>query len=146
MLNILIDTNVALDFVLHRQPFYQIAEKIVETAKLQNISLNVSAASVTDIYYLVRRELRDRNLALQLLKNFLNVAKIAAVSENEINKALDLDWNDFEDAVQYSTALLNQMDYIVTRNAKDFKASEVPAISPEDFCALFEPEDSEEEQ
>jgi len=146
MLSILIDTNVALDFVLCRQPFYQIAEKVVETANPQNISLNVSAASVTDIYYLARRELKDRNLALQLLKNFLNVAKIAAVSEDEINKALELEWSDFEDAVQYSTALLSQMDYIITRNAKDFKSSEVPAISPEDFLALLEPEDSEVEQ
>ena len=57
-----------------------------------------------------------------------------------------MEWSDFEDAVQYSTALLSQMDYIITRNAKDFKASEVPAISPEDFFALLEPEDSEVEQ
>ena len=79
MLNILIDTNVVLDFILHRQPFYSAAENIVETANLKIISAYVSASSVTDVYYLARRELRDRNLALQLLKNFLKIVKVAAV-------------------------------------------------------------------
>lgn len=137
MLNILIDTNVALDFILLRQPFYSAAESIVETANFKIISAHVSASSVTDIYYLSRRELRDKNLALRLLKNFLNVVKIASVSEKEINAALDLSWRDFEDAVQYSVAKSNDMNYIITRNTEDFIASDIPAITPEDFCKIL---------
>ena len=137
MLNTLIDTNVALDFILHRQPFYPTAETIIETANLKIISAYVSAASVTDVYYLARRELRDRNLALQLLKNFLKIVKVAAVSEKEIDAALNLSWRDFEDAVQYSVAKSNEMDYIITRNTEDFSGSEVAVVTPEDFCRIL---------
>lgn len=137
MLNILIDTNVVLDFILHRQPFYTAAENIIETANLKIISAYVSASSVTDVYYLARRELRDRNLALQLLKNFLKIVKVAAVSEKEIESALNLSWRDFEDAVQYSVAKSNEMDYIITRNTEDFPSSEVAVVTPEDFCRIL---------
>lgn len=137
MLNILIDTNVVLDFILHRQPFYTAAENIIETANLKIISAYVSASSVTDVYYLARRELRDRNLALQLLKNFLKIVKVAAVSEKEIESALNLSWRDFEDAVQYSVAKSNEMDYIITRNTEDFSGSEVAVVTPEDFCRIL---------
>lgn len=137
MLNILIDTNVVLDFILHRQPFYSAAENIVETANLKIISAYVSASSVTDVYYLARRELRDRILALQLLKNFLKIVKVAAVSEKEIESALNLSWRDFEDAVQYSVAKSNEMDYIITRNIEDFSGSEVSVVTPEDFCRIL---------
>ena len=137
MLNTLIDTNVALDFILHRQPFYPTAETIIETANLKIISAYVSAASVTDVYYLARRELRDRNLALQLLKNFLKIVKVAAVSEKEIDAALNLSWRDFEDAVQYSVAKSNEMDYIITRNTEDFSGSEVAVVTPEDFIKIL---------
>ena len=137
MLNILIDTNVVLDFILHRQPFYTAAENIIETANLKIILAYVSASSVTDVYYLARRELRDRNLALQLLKNFLKIVKVAAVSEKEIESALNLSWRDFEDAVQYSVAKSNEMDYIITRNIEDFSGSEVAVVTPEDFCRIL---------
>lgn len=137
MLNILIDTNVVLDFILHRQPFYTAAENIIETANLKIISAYVSASSVTDVYYLARRELRDRNLALQLLKNFLKIVKVAAVSEKEIESALNLSWRDFEDAVQYSVAKSNEMNYIITRNIEDFSGSEVAVVTPEDFCRIL---------
>lgn len=137
MQTILIDTNVALDFILHRQPFYQTAENIIETADLKIISAYVSASAITDIYYLVRRELRDRNLALQLLKNFLKIVKVAAVSENEIESALNLSWSDFEDAVQYSVAKSNEINYIITRNTEDFSGSEVAVVTPEDFIKIL---------
>ena len=143
MLSILIDSNILLDVMATRQPCFETSSKVIETLKDKDITGYVSASSVTDIYYIARRELKDKELVIQLIKDILKFIKIATVSEDEINKALELEWSDFEDAVQYSTALLSQMDYIITRNAKDFKASEVLAISPEDFFALLEPEDSE---
>ena len=146
MRSILIDSNILLDVMATRQPFFETSSKVIETLKDKDITGYVSASSITDIYYIARRELKDKELVIQLIKDILKFIKIATVSEDEINKALELEWSDFEDAVQYSTALLNQMDYIITRNAKDFKSSEVPAISPEDFFALLEPEDSEVEQ
>ena len=144
MLNILIDTNVAVDFVINRQPFYEMSAKIVEVAKLNYVKGFVSASSVTDIYYISGRELKNRKLAFELLKNFLKTFKVAKVSQKEIDNALELNWKDFEDAVQYSTALLSNMDYIITRNINDFESSEVPVITPEDFCKLLETEEPDD--
>ena len=144
MLNILIDSNILLDVMTTRQPFFETSTKVIEILKKPEFTGYVSASSITDIFYIARRELKDKKVVLQLIKDILKCLKVATVSENEINKALELDWNDFEDAIQYSTALLNQMDYIITRNAKDFKTNEVPTITPEDFCELFEPEKTAE--
>ena len=76
-------------------------------------------------------------MTLELLKNFLTIVKVAAVSEKEIKNALESSWNDFEDSVQYSVALYNDMDYIITRNVKDFSDSEIPIMTPEDFCKML---------
>lgn len=138
MLSILIDSNILLDVMTARQPFFETSTKVFEILKTQEVTGFVSASSITDIYYIARRELKDKQVVIQLIKNVLKCIKIATVSENEINQALELEWSDFEDAVQYSTAMLNQMDYIVTRNVKDFKSDITPAITPEDFCKLFE--------
>ena len=137
MLSILIDTNVAVDFIVHRMPFYEESAKVIEAASLKIFNAYISASCVTDIYYIARRELKDRELTLKLLKNFLTIVKVAAVSEKEIKIALESMWSDFEDAVQYSVALSNNMDYIITRNVKDFSASEVPAMTPEAFCEML---------
>jgi len=131
MLNILIDSNILLDVMTTRQPFFETSTKVIEILKKPEFTGYVSASSITDIFYIARRELKDKKVVLQLIKDILKCLKVATVSENEINKALELDWNDFEDA-------------IITRNAKDFKANEVPTISPEDFCELFEPEKTAE--
>jgi len=145
MLRILIDSNILLDVMTARQPFFETSTKVFEILKTQNVIGFVSASSITDIYYIARRELKDKQVVLQLIKNILKCVKIVPVSENEINQALELEWSDFEDAVQYSTAMLNQMDYIVTRNVKDFKSGITPAITPEDFCQLFEKEKIDDE-
>ena len=71
------------------------------------------------------------------MKNLFDVVKVATVTEAEIIAALNLSWNDFEDAVQYTTAKSFRADYIVTRNVKDFAASEIPAVTPEDFCKIL---------
>jgi len=137
MLSILIDTNVAVDFIVRRMPFYEESAKVIEAASLKIFNAYISASCVTDIYYIARRELKDRDLTLELLKNFLTIVKVAAVSEKEITTALDSAWSDFEDSVQYSVALSGDMDYIITRNVKDFSSSEVPAMTPEDFCEML---------
>lgn len=137
MVNILIDTNVAVDFVACRQPFYEASEKIILLAKSPDIDAYVSAAAVTDVYYISRRELKNKNLTLKLLKNFLTIVKVATVTEKEIAWAINSSWRDFEDAVQYSVALSNKIDYIITRNAEDFSESEISVVTPENFCKML---------
>ena len=124
-MKLLIDTNILLDVLLKREPFYYKAVEVLELVQYDNVQEYVSAAAVTDIYYIAYKYLKDKGLVRQLLKKLMGIVSIAAVSEKEIEEALELAWNDFEDSVQYAVALLNEMDGIVTRNPKDYKRADM---------------------
>ena len=108
-MELLIDTNIVLDVLLKREPFYQDAVKVMNLAQYDDVQEYVSASAVTDIYYIAYRQIKDRKQVLELIKRLLMVVAVAAVSEQEIRNALKTEWKDFEDAVQYSVALLNEM-------------------------------------
>ena len=118
-MRILIDTNVILDVLLKRSPFYETAIEVLKLSARDDIQEFVSASAITDIYYIAYKNLRDKAAVRELLKKLLLIVSVAGVSEEEIQKALELEWNDFEDSVQYSVAALNEMDGIITRNVKD---------------------------
>ena len=137
--NLLIDTNVVLDAFLRREPFYETANKVLKLNKLSNVTIAVTASSTTDIFYLARRELKDRRVVKEMLTNLLTEmsVKILPVTPEAIYRALNLPWNDFEDAVQYSTALVNNVSGIVTRNVEDYKKSEIDIYTPEEIVEFF---------
>lgn len=135
-MNLLIDTNVILDRMLKREFFWEAAEKILDLADKNNandINGYISASSVTDIYYIAYRSLKDHEKVRTLLAEVFKVIKIAPVSSENINYAFDLNWKDFEDAVQYSVALSNGIDAIITRNMKGFSQGEVKILTPEEM-------------
>lgn len=130
-MKLLIDTNVVLDVLLKRQPFCETAADVLKLCERDDIQECVSA--VTDIYYIANKMMWDKAAVREMLNKLLQVVSIAAVSENEIVHALTLEWYDFEDSVQYSVALLGNMDAIVTRNPKDFAGNELPVWTPEEL-------------
>ena len=132
-MNYLIDTNVILDVLLKRNPFYYNSAEILNLSAQDNIQLYVSASAVTDIYYIANQTLRNKTEAKQMLEKLIKVVSVACVSENEIKNALRLTWNDFEDSVQYSVALLQEMDGIITRNPNDYKKSKIKIWTPEEL-------------
>jgi len=132
-MNVLIDTNVVLDQLVKREPFYENAERIRLLSEKGLITSYISASAVTDIYYIARKELGDKNTAIDLLNDLLKTTNVAAVTETSIHEALNLKWDDFEDAVQYVAGQNVSADYIITRNSNDFSGSEIDVISPEDF-------------
>lgn len=132
-MKILIDTNIVLDVMLKREPFYRLSVEILSLSKKDDIDEYVSASAITDIYYLAYRQLRDKVLVRSLMKELLTIVSIASVSGQEIQNALSLEWNDFEDSVQYSVAFLQEMDGIVTRNPNDYKDAEIPIWKPEEL-------------
>ena len=137
-MKLLIDTNILLDVLLKREPFYYKAVEVLELVQYDNVQEYVSAAAVTDIYYIAYKYLKDKGLVRQLLKKLMGIVSIAAVSEKEIEEALELAWNDFEDSVQYAVALLNEMDGIVTRNPKDYKRADMKVWRPEQVLQKFQ--------
>jgi predicted nucleic acid-binding protein len=134
-MNVLIDTNIVLDILLQREPHYKDAARIIVLSEKGYIQSFLSASAVTDIFYIARKELNDKATALGLLKNILKTIHIAAVTESSIHEALDLEWNDFEDSVQYVAGQSISAEYIITRNPKDFAGSEIKVLSPEEFIA-----------
>ncbi len=124
-MKLMIDTNIVLDVLLKREPFYESSYKILELTEKDNISEYISATSLTDIYYIANRQLHNKTLVLELINNLLKLVHIAGVNEQEIILALKLGWKDFEDAVQYSSAKTINANYIVTRNPSDYIDSKI---------------------
>ncbi len=135
-MKILIDTNVVLDVLLKRKPFYSAAVGVLALAKKNHVQEYVSASAITDIYYISCRQLKDKELARSLLKQLLQIVSVLAVSEEEIINALESDWKDFEDSVQYAVALSHDIDAIITRNPFDYMESEIPVWLPEQSLEL----------
>ena len=132
-MNVLIDTNVILDFILRREPHYENSAKINILSEKNYISGYISASAVTDIFYVAKKELKNKDTAVELIKNLLKTVRVASVTESGIHEALDLNWDDFEDSVQYVAGQGISADYIITRNPKDFAGSQIKVISPEEF-------------
>jgi len=131
MKKILIDTNVVLDYMLHRPDYFN-AMNIYLLAEQKYITGYISASAITDIFYLAKGKL-GKKPTKEALKNLLHVFKPAAVTDNHIYQALDLDWNDFEDSVQYVVGENLSVDYIVTRNTQDYSSGSIPAVTPAMF-------------
>lgn len=137
-MKLLIDTNVVLDVLLRREPFFRTAAEVLNLTQRDDVREYVSASAITDIYYIANKQMKDRDDVRDLLKRLLMVVSVAAVSEREIQNALNLAWGDFEDSVQYSVALLNEMDGIVTRNPGDYQEANMRIWLPEQALELFE--------
>ena len=136
-MKLLIDTNVVLDVLLRREPFFRTAAEVLSLTQRDEVREYVSASAITDIYYIANKQLKDRAAVRDLLERLLKIVSVAAVSEQEIRNALNLTWADFEDSVQYSVALLNEMDGIVTRNPDDYQEANMRIWLPEQVLELF---------
>ena len=141
-MKLLIDTNVVLDVLLRREPFFRTAAEVLNLTQRDEVREYVSASAITDIYYIANKQMKDRDAVRNLLKRLLMVVSVAAVSEWEIQNALNLAWGDFEDSVQYSVVLLNEMDGIVTRNPSDYQEANMRIWLPEQALELFANEGS----
>ena len=93
----------------------------------------ISASAITDIHYIAKKELKSRNLALGLIKNLLLTTRVAAVTGECIHEALGLEWDDFEDSVQYISGLSIPVSYIITRNLNDYANSQIGVLTPNRF-------------
>jgi predicted nucleic acid-binding protein len=123
---VLFDTNILLDFALERQPWFTDSEQIIYFAEQKQIVGYVSASTISDLYYIIRKS-KGKELAKEFLVNLTTICQIAAVDSSVISMALSLNFKDFEDAIQYSTAVMNNLDAIATRNPQDFPV-QVPQI------------------
>lgn len=131
-MKILFDTNIVLDVLACREPFFENSQAIIRLVAEGKIEGAISANSVTDIYYILRKHLDPVALRVAL-RGLMELLDVADVTVTECLNALDLPMNDYEDAVLACCAQGWKADCIVTRNEKDFLHSPIPALSPVDF-------------
>jgi predicted nucleic acid-binding protein len=133
---ILIDTNVVLDVVLARQPWAAEAIELLDRVARGETQGLVAAHSVTTVFYVVERE-RDRRTALTAVGDLLSIVGVAELGSADFQRALTLGLKDFEDAVQVAASLRVGADFLVTRNARDFRGSPVAIRAPGEILALL---------
>ncbi|SMP03948.1 Predicted nucleic acid-binding protein, contains PIN domain [Desulfurobacterium pacificum] len=135
-MRVLFDTNIILDVLLERQPFSELASKLLSKVEEGEVSGLVCATTITTIYYLASKAF-DRKKANECIELLLNLFEVASVNRIVIESAKKLNFKDFEDAVIYASALHSGCNCVVTRNVGDFTASEIPVFSPEELLKII---------
>jgi predicted nucleic acid-binding protein len=136
-MKVLMDTNIIIDILDHRDEFFQDSYKLMQLAAQGTLEVFMSAGSVTDVYYIINRSLHDAQKAKEKIIALTALVGLCDTTVGDINTALTLSIADFEDAVIAAIAKRERADYIVTRNGADFKNSLVPAINPATFLRQF---------
>ncbi len=141
MKRIFIDTNVILDFLADRAPFSEHAAILFQLANEGKIELYISAISINNTYYILRK-VASHKIAIQLISDLEELVGLQETTRGIIRKALKSNFSDFEDAIQYFSAVqLGNVDIITTRDLKGFKKSDLPVLSPETTVKLLFKED-----
>lgn len=130
-----IDTNVLIDFLGERDPFYDAAARIVSRADRKEIELMVSSLSYATASYILMRY-NPQDLVMEKLKKFTPLCTVTNVGAEEVNLSLYSAFSDFEDALQYYSAWKAGATVIITRNKKDFRSSSLPVYTPDEFLSL----------
>lgn len=137
-MKVLFDTNVILDALLEREPFFENAATLFKAIGQGKIEAFVSATSIKDTYFLICKETKDKDRGLQAVKDLLKLMQICEVNKSVIERAIELNFKDFEDAIQVAAVEPIKPDVIVTRNIKDFKGTSILKMRPKDLCEQLE--------
>lgn len=130
MIKILVDTNIVMDLLSKREPFYQSAADLFSLADTKRMKLSISALTLANVQYVLQKEIRGE--AKEVLRRFKVLVQVLSLNDKILDLALnDNDFKDFEDAIQYFTAIDNEHELILTRNLKDFKKSTIPVMTAE---------------
>lgn len=136
MKRIFLDTNVILDLLAERKPFYDSIATVATLADRRELLLFTSPISFTTIDY-VMSKFESKASVLIKLQKFSILCKVAEANQETIDKGLFSLFDDFEDAVQYQCALQAECDLILTRNGNDFRKSLLPVMNPDEFLTSF---------
>ena len=133
-MKLLIDENIILDVLQKREPYYEDSAKVWKMCETDLADGSVSALTFANLVYVMRREL-DAEKINEVQKKMSLIFKFEDLNASDISAAAQMQWDDFEDAIQSATAKRIRADHIITRNVKDFKKSEVMAFTPAEFLA-----------
>lgn len=137
-MRVLFDTNIILDILEKRLPYYDASKSVLESCVSGNITGYIALHSISNIFYILRKRYSTTDRR-KLLLDILNLLRIAGADHESVINALQReDFSDFEDCLQDECAKQIHADYIVTRNTTDFSVSDIPAINPESLSKILD--------
>ena len=136
MRKIFIDTNIVIDLLSKRTPFFEEAATLFSLADKNQIEISISSLTIANTSYLLLKQM-DANKAKSIIRKLRLIVKTLSLDDKIIGLALnDETFSDFEDCLQYFTALENNQEIIITRNLKDFKNSKLPTMTAKQFIEM----------
>ena len=137
MEKIFIDTDIVLDLLSGRQPHYDYAAELFSGADNSTFKLYVSSLTFANVNYILAKQITPAR-ARKLLLKLKSIVNVLAVNDKVIGLALASDFRDFEDAIQYHTAIENGINTLLTRNLKDFKKSEIAIMTAQQYLKTID--------
>lgn len=131
-MKVLIDTNIILDVLCNRKEFVEASATVFKLCEIKKITGYISALSLPNIVYIMRKELNAEKVR-EILEKLSLIFEIADLKADDLKRASTLDFKDYEDAIQSAQASRIKANYIITRNIKDYGKSKVTAIKPSEL-------------
>lgn len=137
-----IDSDVVIDFFTDREPHANPASELFDLNEKGEVKLYLSAVSINNIYYIVRKYL-GHNKTLGVVEELIDMTEVIGTTKKEIVQALKNNFKDFEDSIQYSSALtIDGIEAIITRNVKDYRNSKIAVLTPLNYLKMKEERDN----
>ena len=133
---LLVDTNIVLDLLAKRTEFLIEAQELFTLSDKNEVKLYVSSLTFANTYYILSQKMKTEN-ARKILRKFKVLVEVLPMDDKIIDLSLESDFKDFEDAIQYHTAIENTVNIIITRNLKDFKSAKIPVLTAKEYIEMI---------
>lgn len=138
MHKLFLDTNVFLDWLFERAPNAEAAATIIELGQEGQLELLCSSSTITNLIYFTQKQIKERNRIRTLIKDLVTLVEVIPTNSRHIYQAMDNDFSDLEDAIQYETAAANPKVFaIITQNKKNFKKSKIKVLTPQEYLKNY---------
>ena len=132
--SVFVDTDIVLDLLARREPFYNAAARLFSLAETGKIILSVSSLTFANLFYILRKQVSAKH-ALEVLLSFKQLVTVLPVDDSIIEQALQAGFTDFEDAIQYFSALSAGCSALLTRNGRHYRKAAISIFTAEAYCS-----------
>lgn len=131
-----VDTDIVLDLLAQREPFYDAAAQLFLEAETGRVTICVSSLTFSNLFYLLRKQLSGRH-AHEVLRTLKQLVTVVAVDDAIVEQALHAEFTDFEDALQYFSALSADCSAFLTRNVRHYRKTTIRIVTAEGYFAAL---------
>ncbi len=134
--SVYLDSDIIIDYLYAREPFFQESVQLISLIENKQIKGSISSLIVWNIFYILAKYTNEKT-ARELIKEFITIIEIIPIDEKIINQGLNSSIKDFEDSIQYFAAKSKKIEYLITRNKKDYPDGEIKPLSPKEILTIF---------